>query len=281
MKSTHFINSVSYLLQQSSLSNDIIQRHTIHVSLNGQNWGEPVAFGTFRNDNSLKTILFIDINARYVRLSATAGNVAIASNIKVYSTTFPAPTAGLRRWGPTINFPLVSMAAAVELSSGKVLVWSSYAPNDHVSYFGGPTKDGKTMTDTYDPSSQIVFEETVINIRHDMFCPGISIDALGRIIVTDDNDAFRTSVYDPFSGGWTSLSDMIIGRGYQAQTTLSDGRIFIIGGSWAGPQGGKNGEVYDSAANKWTELPGCDVTAMLTADKEGVKKADNHAWLFA
>ena len=271
MKSTHFINSVSYLPQQSSPSNGIIQGHTIHVSLDGQNWGEPVAFGTFWNDNSLKTTLFTGTNARYVRLSATFGNVAIASNIKVYSTTFPAPAAGLGRWSPTINFPLVPVAAAVEPSSGKVLVWSSYAPNDYVSYSGGPTKGGKMVTGTYDPSSQTVSEETVTNTRHDMFCPGISTDALGRIIVTGGNDAPRTSVYDPSSVGWTSLPDMTIGRGYQAQTTLSDGRIFTIGGSWAGPQGGKNGEVYDPAANKWTGLPGCDVTAMLTADKEGVE----------
>ena len=41
----------------------------------------------------------------------------------------------------------------------------------------------------------------------------------------------------------------------QATTALSDGRIFVIGGSWTGGLGGKNGEVYTNGAN-WRLLPG-------------------------
>ena len=281
MKSPHWIDSLSYMPQQSTPGTGNIQAHTIHVSLDGENWGSPVAFGTYRNDNSLKTTLFGPVSARYVRLSATNGDVAAASNVKVYRTSFPAPLNGLGRWGPTINFPLVPVAAAVQHDSGKVLVWSSFLPDDYETRGNGPKKGDKTVTGTYDPSTKIVSEETVTDLHHDMFCPGISTDALGRIIVTGGNDAPRTSVYDPSSGGWASLPDMTVGRGYQAQTTLSDGRIFTIGGSWSGPKGGKNGEIYDPVTNKWTGLPGCDVTAMLTDDRDGVTKTDNHAWLFA
>lgn len=280
MKSKYFINAVSYLPQQTATSNGNIQTHTLQVSLDGQNWGPPVAFGTFRNDNSTKTTLFTGVDARYVRLSATNGNVAIASNIKVYSTTFPAAAAGLGRWGPTINLPLIAVAAAVEHDSGKVLVWSSYSEDWFVSVAGGPQKGGKTVTGTFDPSTNTVSERTVSNTRHDMFCPGLSTDALGQLVVTGGNDSPRTSSYDASSDGWVSLADMTIGRGYQSQTTLSDGRTFTIGGSWSGGVGGKVGEVYDPVANKWTKLPGCNVTAMLTGDKEGEKKSDNHAWLF-
>ncbi len=41
----------------------------------------------------------------------------------------------------------------------------------------------------------------------------------------------------------------------QATTALSDGRIFVIGGSWTGGLGGKNGEVYTDGAG-WRLLPG-------------------------
>ena len=280
MKTTHLINSVAYLPEQSSNSVGNIQAHRIRVSLDGKQWSQPVAFGTFRNNNDTKTSLFASINARYVRLVALDGNVAIASNIKVYSTTFPVPAPGLGQWGPTINFPLVPVAAAVQHDSGKVLVWSSYS-EDQFANVGTAKKGGKTVTGTYDPSAKTVSEETVSNTRHDMFCPGISTDASGRIVVTGGNDSPKTSGYDPSSNGWASLPDMTIGRGYQSQTTVSDGRIFTIGGSWSGPEGGKDGEVYDPVGNKWTRLPDCKVAAMLTADKEGVKKADNHAWLFA
>ena len=77
-------------------------------------------------------------------------------------------------------------------------------------------------------------------------------------------------------------------RGYQASATLSDGRIFTIGGSWSGGYGGttgvphKAGEVF-SAATGWRALPGADVVPMLTddANPNGDYRKDNHAWLFA
>lgn len=280
MKKSYFINSVSYLPEQAATSTGNIQAHTIQLSADGQNWGQPVAFGTYRNENSTKTTLFASKNARYVRLSATNGNRAIASDIKVYSTTFPAPAAGLGQWGPTINFPLVPVAAAVQHDTGKVLVWSSFMESRFYKLAGGESAGGKTVTGTYDPSSKTVSEQTVTNTQHDMFCPGISVDASGRVVVTGGNDAPKTSIFDPSVGSWRSGANMNIGRGYQSQATLSDGRIFTIGGSWAGGIGNKNGEVYDTGANTWTKLPGCLVKPLYTADKEGEYKQDNHPWIF-
>jgi galactose oxidase len=114
-----------------------------------------------------------------------------------------------------------------------------------------------------------------------MFCPGISLDANGRITVTGGNDSKNTSIYNPANTVWASGAEMVIARGYQSSVTVGDGRIFTIGGSWSGGTGGKNGEIYSPTANKWTSLPGCVVAPMLTADAQGVYRADNHAWLFA
>lgn len=61
-----------------------------------------------------------------------------------------------------------------------------------------------------------------------------------------------------------------IPRGYQSQATTSNGNLFTIGASWSGGQGGKNGELYDPTANTWTELAGCPVAPMLTADAQGM-----------
>ena len=44
--------------------------------------------------------------------------------------------------------------------------------------------------------------------------------------------------------------------------------------------GGKNGEIYNPTSDTWSLLPGCPVAPMLTADKAGVYRADNHGWLF-
>jgi galactose oxidase len=73
---------------------------------------------------------------------------------------------------------------------------------------------------------------------------------------------------------------MKIPRGYQASATLSDGRMFTIGGSWSGGWGGKNGEVYNVTSNTWSLLPGCPVAPMLTQDTGGIFRQDNHGWLF-
>ena len=42
----------------------------------------------------------------------------------------------------------------------------------------------------------------------------------------------------------------------QATAALSDGRIFVIGGSWTGGLGGKNGEMYTDDGTGWRLLPG-------------------------
>ena len=90
----------------------------------------------------------------------------------------------------------------------------------------------------------------------------------------------RMSIYDETLDVWTSGLNMMTGRGYHAQATLSDGRIFTIGGSWSGPLGGKNGEIFDPLLNTWSWLHECIVAPMLTNDSRGIFCADNHPWLF-
>jgi galactose oxidase len=126
-----------------------------------------------------------------------------------------------------------------------------------------------------------------LHVRHTLtsylylqFCPGISLDFNGRVIVTGGSSAAKTSVYDPSSSGWIAAPNMRIARGYQSTATCSDGRIFNIGGSWSGVRGGKDGEIYDPSSNTWSLLSGALVSPMLTADAGGVWRSDNHAWLF-
>lgn len=115
-----------------------------------------------------------------------------------------------------------------------------------------------------------------------MFCPGISSLADGRIVITGGENAEAVSIYDPKTNAFARASDMRIARGYQTSVTLSDGRIFTIGGSFTGgPYGGRTGEVFDPAKNEWTLLQGADPTPLLTKDREGPWREDNHAWLFS
>ncbi|KAJ6437075.1 flagellar fliJ protein domain-containing protein [Purpureocillium lavendulum] len=179
------------------------------------------------------------------------------------------------KWGLTLDFPIVPVAGVVDPLTGKVVVWSAYEKDQ---FEGSP--GGWTLTSTLAPTRGEVAERNVTNIGHDMFCPGLSLDANGRVVVTGGNNAQKTSFYDSTSGGWGPGPDMKVPRGYQSSATCSDGRVFTIGGPWSGGEFEKNGEVYDPRSNSWTMLPSATMKPMLTADREGIYRADNHGWLF-
>lgn len=279
MKSTYNVDGFTYLPRQDGNSNGNIGQHQIFTSTDGVNFAM-VAFGTFYDDATQKSTSWETMPARYLRIKTLteAGNRGpwtSAAEINIYqASSYTTPPNGLGKWGPTINFPIVPVAAALE-PNGNVLTWSSYAYN---TFTGG--NGGDTLTSTYNPSTGIVTERTVTNTQHDMFCPGLSVDFNGRPVVTGGNNAPKTSIYDPVADVWIAGPNMHISRGYQASATCSDGRTFTIGGSWSGGQGNKNGEIYSPSSNTWTLLPGCPVAPMLTADGQGVYRADNHGWLF-
>ncbi|EXK84413.1 galactose oxidase [Fusarium oxysporum f. sp. raphani 54005] len=280
MGSSQNVNGLSVLPRQDGSDHGWIGRHNVFLSTDGKNWGDAVATGTWFADNTEKYSNFETRPARYVRLVAvTEANdqpwTSIAEINVFKAASYTSPQPGLGRWGPTLDFPIVPVAAAVEPTSGKVLVWSSYR-NDA---FGG-SPGGVTLTSTWDPSTGVISQRTVTVTKHDMFCPGISMDGNGQVVVTGGNDAQKTSLYDSSSDSWIPGPDMKVARGYQSSATLSNGRVFTIGGSWSGGIFEKNGEVYDPSSKTWTSLPGALVKPMLTADQQGLYRSDNHGWLF-
>ena len=203
----------------------------------------------------------------YVVLALSSWQLAVA-----------APLAGVAtqgQWSAPIAFPVVPVAGAVLPTTGNVLVWSAYSPNQFTNSPGT-----QTATATYNLAAGTVSQRVVTNTQHDMFCPGLSMTVNGQPFVTGGNNARPLSIYTPGTDTWAAGPNLAIPRGYQASATLSDGRIFVIGGSWNGGQGNKNGEVYSPTANTWTLLPGCPVAPMLTSDIEGVYRQDNHGDLF-
>ncbi|KAG6036668.1 hypothetical protein E4U41_005559 [Claviceps citrina] len=274
------VNGLSALPRQDGNNHGFVIAHEVAVSTDKANW-EVVAFGSwYGGDDTAKFANFETRAARYVRLRATSevnGNPwTSVAELKVYETD-AGPTAydGHGKWGPTISFPTVPVAAVVDPLSGNVLVWSSFSYDS----FSGSTRD-RVFTSTWDPATNAVTSKTVDNTDHDMFCPGISIDGTGKMVVTGGNSASKTTLYDFGSQSWVTGPEMHVARGYQSSSTLSDGRVFTIGGSWSGGVSLKNGEVYDPKTAKWTMMNGADVKPMLTNDREGLYRSDNHAWLF-
>ncbi|KXJ85237.1 hypothetical protein Micbo1qcDRAFT_169570 [Microdochium bolleyi] len=203
-----------------------------------------------------------------------------AESTPTATPTGPAdPVATLGRWSKVLDFPIIPVAAYMVPSapgavSTKLLMFSSWGARD----FGGAS--GKTQFAEFDTATGAVSQRLVTNTHHDMFCPGISSLADGRIVITGGSDAAAVSIYDPATNGFVKGPDMRVARGYQSSTTMSDGKIFTIGGSYSGTRGGKTGEIYDPATNAWTLLKGTDPAPLLTIDHEGIWREDNHAWLY-
>ncbi|CAF1181198.1 unnamed protein product, partial [Adineta steineri] len=285
-KTATTVDSLAYMPRQDGNANGRIGNFTVASSTNNSTWKTLVS-GQWADDDTLKLVSFTPTAVRYIRLTAAteAGNrgpwTSAAEIYLIYSKNFTVPSNTLGRWGPTINFPTVPVAAAC-IYDGSVPIWSSYSPYDYVG--GGD----ETVTAIYNQITQLVSETIITDTDHDMFCPGTSISFNGSLYVTGGNSGQQTSMYNPTQSNWFAMGQMIYQRGYQAQATLYDGRIFVIGGSWtaSGDPPLKNGEIYDPTTNTWTLLPGCLVTPMLTNDAQdnypdGIYRSDNHAWLFS
>ncbi|CAI7583364.1 unnamed protein product [Penicillium bialowiezense] len=257
----------------------LITQHKIWTSEDKDTWKGPVAYGMWPNTNRQRMSAFEPSTTRYVRITTDPDDsnpwVGI-SDLNIYGVLYTIPrNPALGVWGPTLDFPIVPVSGAQE-GSGMLALWSSWDDDQFHS-----TPGGKTVMTRWNPLTGEVTKRTVTNTHHDMFCPGISYDGTGMMVVTGGNDASETSVYDSSHDEWFSASPMQLRRGYQASTTLSDGRVFVIGGSWAGGSNiDKDGELYDPATQNWTMLQDATVAQMKTKDREGAWRADNHGWLF-
>lgn len=189
-------------------------------------------------------------------------------NHQQWTMSAPGAPSG---WTARIATPIIAVAAA-QLRNGKILMWSSH---DRFTFGGG----GRTYTAIFDPETGTSSEAIVTNTGHDMFCPGTSVLPDGRIMVTGGANSNKVSVYNPVTNVWSSAQTLNIGRGYQADTVLSGGDVFTVGGSWSGGEGGKVAEVWDRSGG-WRRLPNVSGEALATADPRGVYRSDNHMWLY-
>lgn len=182
-------------------------------------------------------------------------------------------------WGGAITLPLVPTAAA-HLPDGKVLMWSADSPN----YAGGTGGvDGNTVTTVFDPIARKASDAVLTSLGHNMFCPGLNLLPTGKVFVNGGVSSRKTSIYDPVTQTWGTSDLMNIPRGYEASTTLSDGSVFTLGGSWniATPDfrlGDKYGEVWTPGAG-WSILS--NVPDIIGPDPAGAYRGDNHMWLVA
>jgi YVTN family beta-propeller protein len=197
---------------------------------------------------------------------APAADVELASSREALN----AAEASLARWSSVVDLPIVPVSAA-NLPDGKILLWSA----ENRFSFGDDL--GRTYTVTFDPATDTSTERLVNETGHDMFCPGTANLPDGRILVNGGLSAGTTSIFDPVSGSWADGGDMQIARAYQGTTPLHDGSVLTLGGSWAGGNGNKHGELWTDGA--WRRLPGVLIDPFLSVDASRDFGGDSHLWL--
>lgn len=311
LRSIKNVNGIAAQPRQDNSEEGNVAAHEIYVSKDGQEWGAPVSYGTWWTDRtgmspgriscatpadkhpSEKHSGFETVPARYVRLvihsdATSSSTTAIAEfNVYINPKFIPASPAGtMGIWGPTLNTPIVPITAFVDPFTNKVVMISSKKhdnfPQDRPAY---------TLTVIWDPVTQKMTPATVQDTHHNMFCPGISYDVEGRLMVSGGASGTSLSIFDgatndaAFLKQWQSAGHLVYTRGYHASVLNADGRLFAIGGSWGNEaldpaEYPKDGEVYDPKTNKWTLLPGAQCEKMLTKDARKFRR-DNHGWLFA
>ena len=201
-------------------------------------------------------------------------NFLLVFMIQPFDTVGQNSTTG--NWSPVYTGDMIPVAAA-NLPDGKILAWSAKSRLN----FGGD--NGRTFTSIFNPTNNRFTTTLISNTNHDMFCPGTANIGNGEIVVTGGSSSAKTSIYNPSTNTWRSGQDMKQARGYHSMCTLTDGRVFTVGGSWSGGRFNKNAEVW-SERTGWVSLGNVTANNTVTQgapDPQGIYRSDNHAWLWA
>jgi galactose oxidase len=174
----------------------------------------------------------------------------------------------------------VNPIGVANLPNGKLMTWSAYDLYNYEIDIGLST--GQTYTSIFDPVAMQSGAATVTTTGSDMFCPGTANLVDGRILVNGGSSSPKTTIFDPASGNWTVDAVMNIPRGYEADTVLSNGSVFTLGGSWTTTDlnTGKSGEVWTKGSG-WKLLSTVPEDPFIGPDPNGTFRGDNHMWLFA
>jgi len=198
---------------------------------------------------------FLQLNADGITSQTTPDEGAAQAAPFGFTVDTPAERG---QWGPVFGLPNVGIHAHV-LLTGQVLLWGRRdqadqsldvdppsplqpgappAPPAQCTPFLWNPADGRTTTT---PQPTLADDTT----RANLFCSGHSFLADGRLLVAGGHHADgaglnQTIVYDPVKNTWTPSAVMTNGRWYPTLTTLDDGSVLILAGSFRNAAGAKN-----------------------------------------
>jgi hypothetical protein len=148
-----------------------------------------------------------------------------------FETPMAAPSAAalqadpsvVGQWSSPTPWPVVTIHTNV-LPNGKVLVWQR--------------KDTELTTETHlwDPATGGF--NLILNPYTHLFCSGHAFLPDGRLLVTgghhllDGHGEPHTNIFDFNTNTWTRVDDMNAGRWYPTNTTLANGEVLTVSGTY-------------------------------------------------
>ncbi|MDQ3802366.1 MAG: DUF1929 domain-containing protein [Acidobacteriota bacterium] len=148
-------------------------------------------------------------------------------------------SASKGKWGPVFDLPGVAIHTSV-LPDGLVLIWGRRdQPTDdldvhHCTPSLWNPKNGQ-VTETPQPT---LADGTRVNL----FCAGHAFLPDGRLLVVgghlfDGDGVNQAALYDPATNKWAPTARMNRGRWYPTATTLPDGGVLVLAGSFRADNG--------------------------------------------
>lgn len=166
--------------------------------------------------------------------STTTADEAGARSAPFTFTVESSATRG--QWGPVFQLPNVGIHAHV-LPNGLVLMWGrrdrpdqSLDVHECTPFLWDPATKQVATT----PQPLLQDGRTKINL----FCSGHTFLPDGRLLVAgghfaDSKGLDQATLYDPANNAWTPTAVMNHGRWYPTATTLPDGSVLVLSGSFA------------------------------------------------
>lgn len=171
-----------------------------------------------------------------------AGNrgTAAAVNVNVSNVVDPTAPSVIGRWDAPFDWPVVAVHMTL-MHTGDVLSW-----------------DDEGDVSLWTPATNTFAE--LPGTTTNLFCSSQSALADGRILVAGGHDpanlgASGANIFDPVTRQWNTAARMAFRRWYPTSTTLSDGRVIVIGGAQTCLTCiAEIPEIYNPITNTWTQL---------------------------
>jgi len=244
------------------------------ASGNNKYYVATIPAGTFQTGDMVQYYLRIAYDDHDTTfLHAKDGGVArTADEAAVRATPFAFPvesSAVWGQWGPVFKLPNVAIHSSV-LPDGHVLMWGRRDRPEQ------PLDVHECTPFLWDPASGEVSNTSQPRLANEtkvnLFCSGHAFLPDGRLLVVgghlaDSDGVNQATLYDWATNTWTPTAPMNRGRWYPTATTLPDGSVLVLAGSYKDtgntvhntlPQVWKNGA--------WTpiaQFPGAGTSGMI------------------